>query len=169
MSEFTKALEVESRTTNWNESKTKIEAYEAERDEEQRRQFFKPNEHNYKVMEMLKNVSPAYAKHAMVKNDLVRLFASYLGGGVDLLKQPICEKCEEICTWGTFDQIFKGMERACTCSACGHVTKNPITFEQYALEYLKGVNNVVLDAVRPKLNEAILFIDEEEAREKGEL
>ena len=128
--------------------------------------FNAPNLKNRKLMEQLKGVSPAYAKHAMTRNDLLKAFAFKVGGGVDLLKQPVCERCELPCTWGTYDykEDLLTKDRLATCE-CGHVSRNPMTVEQYLMEYVKGVDERLLDAVRPKLNEIIQLIDKETLEE----
>lgn len=154
-----KAMQMESATESWQESRTKIKQYEEEMEAKRRADFFSPNMKNMKLLDTLGKVNPAYAKHMLTKNDLLKAFAFVSGGGIDIMKQPICERCEMPATWGTFDQT-QG-EVACTC-ACGHVTKNPMTFEQYALEYLKGVDELTLNAIRPKLSDVIDFIDKSE-------
>ena len=127
-------------------------------------EFFMPNQKNMKLMDTIKGVSPAYAKHALTKNELINAFAFVMGGGIDFLKQPICDKCEKPCTWGTYDQKYEANVRYATCD-CGHVTKNPITVEQYLTEYVKGISPQMLEALRPKLTAFTELIDRGELDE----
>lgn len=81
-----------------------------------------------RLFEIIKKVHPAFAKH-MVENDKVMKMA--LGGvfgpgAMDLLDQPMCERCEKIGYWHG-DNGW--------CRSCGHETKNPITLNQYLLNY----------------------------------
>ena len=133
-------------------------------------EFNLPNQRNMAIMEQLKGVNPAYAKDALTKNELLRVFAYKMGGGIDMLKQPVCGRCEMPCTWGTHDykEDLKTKDRFATCD-CGYITKNPITVEQYLLEYMKGVDSTFLDAFRPTLNKAIQLIDADELNNIREL
>lgn len=47
-------------------------------------------------------------------------------------KFPVCGHCERTGLWGK-DKVTK--KPACYCSACGTVTKNPITLSEY---YIQG-------------------------------
>jgi hypothetical protein len=81
---------------------------------------------NHKALLELKNVNPKFAKHVMVKNDLVKIFAMERFGTIDILEQPMCTKCEKPCTWHTGGTAYH--------LECGTHIKNPITM----LDYLRS-------------------------------
>jgi len=81
---------------------------------------------NHKTIVDLGKVNPAFAKHVLIKNDIVKLFALKRYGTIDLLDQPMCEKCEKPATWHTGGTAYH--------HECGTHTKHPITM----LEYLRN-------------------------------
>jgi len=151
-----------SRYTDKDVSKMDREYYDEARDAQLKAEFNAPNVKNLRILEAINGRDPAYAKHMLAKNDLLQGFAYKMGGGVDILKQPVCGRCEGVGTWGDFSRTVTD-GKVGYCDACGHVTKNPITVEQYLAEYVQSIDDTTLDAIRPKLNELI------ELMEKGEL
>lgn len=85
---------------------------------------------NRNALADLKNVAPKFAKHTMIKNDIVRHFALERFGTIDILDQPMCTKCEKPCTWHTGHTAYH--------LECGTHIKNPITM----LEYLRDQVNM---------------------------
>lgn len=150
------------RNTN---SQTVAREIEEKMDAHRQHDFNLPNMRNIDIMEKLKGVSPAYAKDALTRNELLRAFALKIGGGIDLLKQPVCGRCEMPCTWGTYDykEDLLTKDRFATCD-CGHVTKNPITVEEYLMEYMKGIDPKILQATRPALNDIFTLTEGMEER-----
>lgn len=146
-------------------SSTEAREIESKIDARRNYEFNLPNSRNIALMEKLKGANPAYAKDALTKNELLKVFAYKLGGGIDILKQPVCGRCEMPCTWGTYDykEDIGSKDKFATCD-CGNITKNPITVEQYLLEYLKGVDSTFLDACRPSLNAELQLMDAEELK-----
>lgn len=81
-------------------------------------------ESNTRFGNMMHNT--AHYKHAIqkIRNTLT------IQNGFDVWKLPVCERCEGYALW--HNQDGKGVG-ACMC--CGHITKNPITVQEY---YEKG-------------------------------
>lgn len=149
-----------------SQSKTEQQDWEEKTEAQKNYEFNLPNARNLAIMDALKGVSPAYARDALTRNELLKAFAYKLGGGIDLLKQPVCNRCEMPCTWGTYDykEDIGSDTKYATCD-CGHISKNPMTVEAYLLEYVKGIDSTLLNAFRPSLNKMMELIDAEEAKE----
>lgn len=81
---------------------------------------------NHKTVVDLGNANPAFAKHILIKNDIVKLFALKRYGTIDLLDQPMCVKCEKPATWDTGGTAYH--------HDCGTHIKHPVTM----LEYLRS-------------------------------
>jgi len=96
-----------------------------------------------KSMDFLKGVKPAFAEHMFHFNRIVEAFAMSQYGGVDILEQPICKKCEKP-GWNTVNPNFvsTGDEdadrevRNCFCEACGTTSYNTLTLRNYLLQEL---------------------------------
>ena len=94
-------------------------------------------------MKFLKNVNPKYAEHMYHQNRIVEAFAMSEFGGVDVLEQPVCGKCEKP-GWNTFNPNFvsTGDEdkdrdiKNCFCPACGTTTYNTLSLRDYLLQEL---------------------------------
>lgn len=94
-------------------------------------------------MDFVKGVHPAFAEHMYHQNRIVEAFAMSVYGGVDVLDQPVCKKCEKP-GWNIDNKNFvstgnedKDIEiRNCYCYSCGATTYNTITVRQYLLDEL---------------------------------
>jgi len=81
------------------------------------------NESNTRTLSMLKDTK--HFNHAMGKNKhwwRQRLQQQF---GFDVWKLPVCEKCEGWALW------HKENGQGVAACQCGHITKNPITVEEY--------------------------------------
>lgn len=150
-----------SHNTDKELSKMDLEEYDRIRQALIVAEFNAPDLGNMAIMKAIEGKDMAYAKHMIEGNDLLKVFASKKGGGVNMLKQPVCGRCEGVGTWGDFTSRVTNGEPVGYCDACGHVTKNPITVEQYLREYIKGIDSTTLEAIRPRLNEEIELIERE--------
>lgn len=110
---------------------------------------------NVKTLDQLKNVNPKFADHMYYKNRIVEAFALSEYGGVDVLEQPMCGKCEQP-GFNTIDTNMKvpyiraidknGDEydkfiHNCYCPKCGTTTKNTLTLREYLMQELKLQTN----------------------------
>lgn len=86
------------------------------------------NKSTLAAMKNIKSADPKYAKHMLQKNDILEDFAFSIFGGVDILEQPVCRKCERPALWDHGDVGH--------CMACGTITKNPWTVRQYLLDQI---------------------------------
>jgi len=99
---------------------------------------------NVKSLNYLKNVNPKYAEHMYYKNRVVEAFAMSHFGGVDILFQPMCGKCEQP-GFNTENPNFISTGDAekdrdivnCYCPRCGTSTMNTLTFRDYLMQELK--------------------------------
>lgn len=112
------------------------------RDNLLRHELIMPDEGNMAVFKAISNADPKYAKHLTQANELVMLFARHLGGGIELLEQPVCRSCEGVGTWDAPDS--KGNPRG-YCFGCNVHTTNPITVSKYLLEQVKGMDDATLE------------------------
>ena len=159
-----KQMEAQSRHTAREISKMDAQAYEEGRNFLLQEEFNAVNMDNVMLMKSIEGVNPALAKHMIDRNDLLKAFAYKMGGGIDILAQPVCERCEGVGTWGSLDKQILAGEKVGYCDACGHVTKNPITVEQYLDEEVSRIDAKMLRAMRPRLNEEISLIDKEKMK-----
>lgn len=90
----------------------------------------KPDTNNLKLLKMIQGVNPKYAKHMYQSNELLLQFAKHMGGGIELLEQPVCRRCESPASWDLPDS--KGNDRA-YCFGCHVHTVNPITVQEYLM------------------------------------
>jgi len=101
-------------------------------------------------MKFLKNIHPKYAEHMYHFNRIVEAFAMSEYGGVDILEQPICKKCEKpgMNTINT-NYVSTGDEdkdrevRNCFCESCGTTSYNTLTLKDYLVKEL----NVQIDQI----------------------
>lgn len=99
---------------------------------------------SYKTMDFLKGVHPKFAEHMYEMNRVVEAFAMSELGGVDILEQPLCGKCEKP-GMNTFNPNFistgdidKDIEFVnCFCENCGTTTYNTLTVRKYLIKELK--------------------------------
>lgn len=78
---------------------------------------------NARTIAELKDVS--HFKHVMEKNKGFWRHRLRQQFGFDVWKLPVCEKCEGWALW------HKDGEKGVGACRCGHITKNPITVEEY--------------------------------------
>ena len=92
-------------------------------------------------------------------NDLIAGLARHLGGGIELMEQPVCEKCERVGTWDKGNTGY--------CHHCGHRTLKPITMGEFFIKYVEkelppelleafGNASLELDIERKNENEIII-------------
>lgn len=101
-----------------------------------------------KSMDFLKDVNPKFAEHMYRQNRIVEAFAMSEYGGIAVLEQPMCGKCEQP-GWNTWNPNFKstGDEekdreiRNCFCPKCGTNTFNTLSLRQYLIQELKLKEN----------------------------
>ena len=81
-----------------------------------------------RIFNEIKKVHPAMAKHIVENDKMMKIaLAGVFGdGAINLMDQPMCEKCEKPCFWHG-DGAY--------CPVCGHQTQNPITFYTYLMNY----------------------------------
>lgn len=80
-------------------------------------------------MKNIEKVSPKFAKHMFLKNQLIENFAMHLGGGMDLLDQPMCPHCEKPAAWNTDATAY--------CFSCHKsiAASKVVTVMEYLVEY----------------------------------
>lgn len=84
---------------------------------------------NRDIIKELEGIDPKFAKHTMIKNDIIKLFAMERYGTIDLLEQPMCTKCEKPCTWDKGHTAYH--------VECGTRIQHPITMLEYLRNELK--------------------------------
>lgn len=90
--------------------------------------FGKVNVATTNQIKAIENVSPAYAKHALLLDTLVMAFAREKFGGVEILDLPMCKKCERPGMWD--------LNSTCFCEKCGN-TGQTKTLREYLREDVK--------------------------------
>jgi len=156
-----KGIENQSRFSDKEITKDEANDYDVSRNAQLVKEFNAPNMRNLMLMKAIEGKDPAYAKHMIDKNDILSGFAFKMGGGIDILSQPVCGRCEGVGTWGDFSTtVTEGIVGY--CDACGHTTKDPITVEQYLSEYVARIDPDTMEAMRSKLNDLIELMEEEE-------
>jgi len=93
--------------------------------------MFKIDKDNMNILDSLKKVNPKLSDNFFHKNQLVEGFVKHEEGGIDLMKQPVCEKCERPGTWN---------KEGGYCFSCNHTTKDPKKVEEYLTETLEGLD-----------------------------
>lgn len=104
----------------------------------------KPNMKNHRLLEQVSKVNPKYAKHMLHRNEVLEKFAMRLGGGIDLLDNPVCEHCEQPATWDFEDTAY-----CFQCNKKSYVGKDkkPVLVRDYLLEFTKGFTEEQLAAI----------------------
>lgn len=89
----------------------------------------KVNTKNVDVMKQIEGVDPKYAKHMFLKNSLIEKFAMHIGGGIDILSQPVCMHCERPAAWNEGGTAY--------CFSCNKniPADKVITVMGYLMEY----------------------------------
>lgn len=90
------------------------------------------NTSNVKAMKAIGDVEPKYAKHMFLRNELLEKFAMRLGGGINILDQPVCTRCERPAAWDENGSAY--------CFSCNKsiAAKDVITVTKYLMEYTKA-------------------------------
>ena len=94
-------------------------------------------------MDFIKHVDTKFAEHMYHRNRVIEAFAMSELGGVDVLSQPVCKKCEKP-GWNTTNPSFKTSGdpekdrevRNCYCYACGATSYHTLTVRQYLIEQM---------------------------------
>lgn len=99
--------------------------------EKLRQSITNPDNKNIGVMKSISKVDPKYAKHMFLRNELLENFAMQVGGGIDLLSQPVCTHCEKPAAWDDKGSAY--------CFSCNKTipAKDVITVIDYLMEYTK--------------------------------
>lgn len=94
---------------------------------------------NIVAMKELDGINPKLAKHALLRNDLMRDLTMDNYGTIQVMEQPVCRSCERPALWHINDTAF--------CHACGTVTSKPVTVKQYLLDQFKKLSPAQLEAL----------------------
>ena len=95
------------------------------------------NTNHFDIMKTIEGVEPKFAKHMFLRNQLIENFAKSIGGGINVLGQPMCNHCEKVAAWND--------EGTAYCFSCHSTTKKPITVKQYLIEYTKALSEEQLE------------------------
>lgn len=106
--------------------------YNAYRDALTRAKLQAESKQHLDIMKAIEGTDPKFAKHMFLQNKLIENFAKSLGGGVNILDQPMCNHCEKPAAWNEGGTAY--------CFSCHTTTKNPITVKKYLIEYTKGIS-----------------------------
>lgn len=108
-----------------------------------RRRNLMPNMKHQAIMQELGDKDPKFAAHMFKRNEMIEKFAKYLGGGINILEQPMCDHCEKPAAW---DEGGKAH-----CFSCNRDTKNPITVHEYLMEHTKHYSSEQLKKIEEQL------------------
>lgn len=91
----------------------------------------KHNTKNLEIMNTIGEIDPKYAKHMFLRNELIERFAISIGGGLDILGQPVCIHCERPAAWD--------IEGSAYCFSCNKSIPayKVITVMDYLKEFTK--------------------------------
>ena len=110
------------------------------RQEQIRKRNLQLNKRHFDIMKAIEGKDPKFAKHMLKRNSIIEMFAKHIGGGVDILEQPMCEHCEKPAAWNEGGTAY--------CFSCNRDTKKPITVLMYLLEYTKFYSEEQLDLLK---------------------
>lgn len=99
----------------------------------------KHNIRNRKIVDIIGKTDPKYAKHMFLRNGLIEKFAMNLGGGLDILEQPVCIHCERPAAWDVGGGAY--------CFSCNKniPADKVITVMDYLMEYTKTFSEEQLE------------------------
>ena len=117
----------------------KDERYSNFRKSKLEQELLQPNKSNFEALKAIEGIDPKYAKHMFLSNTLIEQFVKHLGGGLDLLNQPVCTHCEKPCAWD------KGGSAYCFSCNKSIPAKDAITVKLYLLQETKGVSDDTLN------------------------
>lgn len=97
------------------------------------KQLVEVNVKHIDTMKTIEGLDPKFAKHMFLRNELLESFSKNMGGGVNVLEQPMCNHCERVAAWHTGGKAH--------CFSCNQDTPadKVITVKKYLLEYMKGM------------------------------
>ena len=92
-------------------------------------------------MKSIEKIDPKYAKHMFLKNQLIENFAMHMGGGIDLLDQPVCPHCEKPAAWNEGGTAY--------CFSCNKSIPmdKVITVIEYLIEYTNAFTEEQLEVL----------------------
>lgn len=117
--------------------KTYEDDFNKKRQAKLQKELLMPNQKNINTMKLIEDTEPKYAKHMFLRNELIERFAMHIGGGLDILEQPICPHCERPAAWDKEGKAY--------CFSCHKSIDKTITVRQYLLEYTKGMTEQQLE------------------------
>lgn len=88
-------------------------------------------------MKTIGSVEPKFAKHMFLRNQLIEGFAKTLGGNINILDQPMCNRCEKPAAWNEGGKAY--------CFSCHSTTEKPITVKKYLIEYTKNIPEEMIE------------------------
>ena len=94
---------------------------------------------NLVAMKEIEGINPKLAKHALLRNDLMRDLTLDNYGSIQIMEQPVCRSCERPALWHVNSTAF--------CHVCGTVTQNPITVKQYLIDQFSKLTPMQLEAL----------------------
>lgn len=99
------------------------------------------DEDNIKIMKAIEGADPKYAKHMFLRNELLKKFSLSVGGGIDLLDQPVCTRCERPAAWNIGGSAY--------CFSCNTniPPNNVITVMEYLMEHTKAFTEEQLEVL----------------------
>ena len=113
------------------------------RQKQLRKQMLMPNVKHHMIMKDIEGKDPKFASHMFKRNDLIEKFAKHLGGGINILDQPMCDHCEKPAAWNEGGTAH--------CFSCNRDTAKPITVHEYLMNYTKGYSEHQLRQIEEQL------------------
>ena len=115
--------------------------------------FSQVDERSKGVVDMIKDVYPAFAKKIFEGNRLMQAIVMSGYNMMDILDYPICGSCESIALFNEYGTKDGRQVDRCTCVKCGQSTLEPISFRQFIVMEMKK-------KVKPEfMNELDLIVD----------
>lgn len=101
--------------------------------------FKVPDPRSIGVYHVLQDIYKAFAEKIFQENTFMRQLLMSGLNPMDILKYPICGKCETLAMWSGRKPVNGRVVRQCTCTAvgCGKTTDNPITLNEWISYELK--------------------------------
>lgn len=98
------------------------------------KQLIETNVKHIDTMKTIEGLDPKFAKHMFLRNELLESFSKNMGGGVNVLEQPMCGHCERVAAWNTGGKAH--------CFSCNKDTpaSQVITVKKYLLEFMKNMS-----------------------------
>ena len=99
--------------------------------------FSSPDPHSFGVFKMLGDIAPFIEEKLFHNNMLMQRLVMTNYNSMDIMDYPVCNRCEAIAAWSAPAKTKQGYVRACTCRACGTVSKNPVTLRGWLVDEIK--------------------------------